>query len=33
MLPRKNYENFHIAMAILLLFELFLGKVCHIFGP
>ena len=33
MLPRKNFENLHTAMAILVLFEQFLRKVCHIFGP
>ena len=33
MLPRKNFENLHIAMAILVLFEQFLRKVCPIFGP
>ena len=29
----KIFENLHIAMAILVLFEQFLKKVCHIFGP
>ena len=33
MLPRKIFENLHTAMAILVLFELFLRKVCHISGP
>ena len=28
MLPRKNCENLHAVMAILVLFELFLGKFC-----
>ena len=32
MLPRKNFENLHTAMAILVLFEQVLGKVCHNFG-
>ena len=31
--PRKNYENVQTAMAILMLFEQFLRKVYHIFGP
>ena len=31
--PQSNFENLHTAMAILVLFEQFLGKVCHIFGP
>ena len=31
--PRKNFENLHTAMAILVLFEQFLRKVCRIFGP
>ena len=31
--PSENFENFHTAMAILVLFKQFLGKVCHIFGP
>ena len=30
---RKTFENCHTAMAILVLFEQFLRKVCHIFGP
>ena len=33
MLPRKNFENLHTAMAILVLFKQFLRKVCHTFGP
>ena len=35
MLPRKIFENLHrpTAMAIFVLFEQFLWKVCHIFGP
>ena len=33
MLHRKIFENLHIAMAILVLFEQILRKVCHIFGP
>ena len=33
MLPRKTFENLHSVMVILVLFEQFLGKVCHIFGP
>ena len=33
MLPRKSFENLHAAMAILVLFEQVLRKVCHIFGP
>ena len=33
MLPWKISENLHTAMAILVLFEQFLRKVCHIFGP
>ena len=35
MLPRKIFENLHrpTAMAILVLFEQFLKKVSHIFGP
>ena len=33
MLPRKNFENLHTEMAILVLFERFLRKVCHVFGP
>ena len=28
MLPRKSFENFHAVMAILVLFEQFLGKFC-----
>ena len=32
MLPRKNFENLHTAMVILVLFEQFLRKVCHSFG-
>ena len=30
---RKMFENSHVAMAILVLFEQFLRKLCHIFGP
>ena len=33
MLLRKIFQNLHTAMAILVLFEQSLGKVCHIFGP
>ena len=33
MLPRKNFENLHTVMAILVRFTQFLGKACHIFGP
>ena len=33
MMPRKFFENLHTAMAILVLFEQFLRKVCLIFGP
>ena len=33
MLPRKNFENLRTEMAVLVLFEQFLRKVCHIFGP
>ena len=33
MLPRKIFENLVTAMAILVLFEQFLRRVCHIFGP
>ena len=33
MLPQKIFENLHTAMAILVLFEQFLRKVCYIFGP
>ena len=34
MLPRKNFENLHTVMAILVLFkQLCVGKTCHIFGP
>ena len=32
MLPRNIFENLHTAMAILVLFEQFLRKVCRIFG-
>ena len=32
MLTRKIFENLHTAMAIFVLFEQFLRKVCHIFG-
>ena len=32
-LPRKFFKNLHTAMVILVLFEQFLRKVCHIFGP
>ena len=28
MLPRKNFENLHALMAILVLFEYFSGKFC-----
>ena len=28
MLPRKNFENLHAVMAILVLVEQFLGKFC-----
>ena len=28
MLPRKNFENLRAVMAILVLFECFLGKFC-----
>ena len=31
--PLENFENLHTVMAILLLFEQFLRKICHIFGP
>ena len=31
--PGKFLETLHAAMAILVLFEQFLEKVCHIFGP
>ena len=31
-LPRKVFEILHTAMAILVLFEQFLRKVCHIIG-
>ena len=31
--PPKNFKNLHTVMAILLLFEQLLGKVCHIFSP
>ena len=33
MLPRKILENLQTAMAILVLFQQFLRKVCHNFGP
>ena len=33
MLHRKIFENLHLAMANLVLFEQFLRKVRHIFGP
>ena len=33
MLPRKNFENLHAAMAILVLFEKFSGKFCLFFNP
>ena len=33
MLPRKVFKNLYTAMAILVLFERFLRKVCHIFDP
>ena len=33
MLPRKNFENLHTVMAILVLFELFSGKYCLYFWP
>ena len=33
MLPRKNFEIFHTAVAILALFEQFLGKICVNFLP
>ena len=33
MLSQKIFENLHTAMTILVLFEQFLRKVCHIFGP
>ena len=33
MLPQQIFEHLHTAMAILVLFELFLRKVCHTFGP
>ena len=33
MLSHKIFENLHTAMAILVLFEQFLKKVSHIFGP
>ena len=32
MLPRKKFGNLHTAMALIVLFEQFLEKVCHIFG-
>ena len=31
--PPENFENLHTVMAILVLFEQCLWKVCHIFGP
>ena len=31
MLSRKNFENLRVAMAILMLFEYFSGKLCKIF--
>ena len=31
--PPENFENLHTAMVILVLFEQFLRKVYHIFGP
>ena len=31
MLPRKMFENLHAGMAILVLFELFSGKLCSNF--
>ena len=33
MMPQKIFENLHTVMVILLLFKLYLRKVCHIFGP
>ena len=33
MLIRKNFENLHTVMAILVIVKQFLGKVCHSFGP
>ena len=33
MLSRKNFENLHTAMAILVLFKQLREKVCHIFWP
>ena len=33
MLSRKIFEYLHTAMAILVLFQQFLRKVYHIFGP
>ena len=33
MFPWKIFEILHTAMAILVLFEKFLRKICHIFGP
>ena len=33
MLPRKNFENLHTVMAILVFFEQFSGKVCSCFWP
>ena len=31
--PRKIFENLHTVIAILVLFEQFLRKGCHIFYP
>ena len=33
MLPQKIFENLHIAMAILVPFQQFSGKVCSYFWP
>ena len=33
MLPRKNFENLHTEMAIVVLFEQFLRKICYILDP
>ena len=33
MLPQNIFENLHTAMAVLMLSEQLLRKVCHIFGP
>ena len=33
MLPQRNFENLHTEMAILVVFEQFLRKVCHFFAP